>query len=673
MNKIKVSIIIPVYNVEKYINKCIDSALNQSLQEIEVIAVNDGSTDKSLEILQSYNDPRLKIITQENQGLSGARNTGIVAATGDFLLFLDSDDYIHEDMAKGMYAQALKEQSDIVICRYEQVYENGDTHYTSGITKGLSQGELFKRLLAAKLSTMACDKMYLRSLFIENDIKYPLGLYHEDVPVTYRLFYYAKKISVVEKVYYYWLRREGSISKSISEKHINDVFTFLEMTKNFLKKENVYEKYEKEFLRRVYHFIVGLIDRIYLFNNSEKEQEILIEKIIHQIHKNKYDSTDKIKKLKQYDKTLFEKYTVILASKGIELNTDNEELVEALEACKKKLLSKELELIDIYNSKGYKLIQKYYNLRDTILPIGSKRREIIKSLVNSLRSKEEIEDIPVDKIATEKVATVKKKQTNIKKEVTKPMLDVAMPITEEEIAALKTLKDKFKGKRCFIVGNGPSLNKCDLSLLENEYTFAVNGIFYKTDEMGFKPTFYMVEDGHVVDDNLKRINEYDPEYKFFPSLYKKKIIKTDNTYFFAADLGFYRGDHPSFEKPRFSKDFSEVGYCGQSVTYLNMQLAYYLGFTEVYLIGMDFSYQIRETDEVRGQTLVSNEDDVNHFHPDYFGKGKKWHDPKVHNVAKNYEFAKENFEADGRNIYNATIGGKLEIFKRADYDQLFKK
>jgi hypothetical protein len=86
---------------------------------------------------------------------------------------------------------------------------------------------------------------------------------------------------------------------------------------------------------------------------------------------------------------------------------------------------------------------------------------------------------------------------------------------------------------------------------------------------------------------------------------------------------------------------------------------------------MDFSYQIRETDEVQGATLISNEDDINHFHPDYFGKGKKWHDPKVHNVAKNYEFAKKVYEDNGRAIYNATIGGKLEIFERKEYHDLF--
>ncbi len=287
-------------------------------------------------------------------------------------------------------------------------------------------------------------------------------------------------------------------------------------------------------------------------------------------------------------------------------------------------------------------------IANKLLPKKSKRRALVKQLLG--------------------------KRTNQKNAVKKNnMLNVFLSITSGEKEKLKLLKDKFKGKRCFIVGNGPSLNKCDLSLIKDEYTFAVNGIFYKTEEMGFTPTFYMVEDSHVIDDNLEKINTYDPEFKFFPALYKAKINNSNNTYFFTADLGFYRGDHKSFEKPRFSKDFSEVGYCGQSVTYLNMQLAYYLGFTEVYLIGMDFSYQIRETDEVRGITLISNEDDVNHFHPDYFGKGKKWHDPKVYNVAKNYEFAKENFDADGRKIYNATVGGKLDIFDRIEYKKLFQK
>ena len=611
----KVSLIIPVYNVEQYLEKCLDSAINQTLLEIEIIIINDGSTDKSLEICETYakKDSRVKLITQKNSGLSAARNHGMNVAKGEYIAFLDSDDYLALFTLEESYALAKSTQSDIIIYRYVQVNDDGEILYISGIEDRFSKEELFKRILSARSSTMACDKLFKRNLFEENKIKFPVGVYHEDIPTIYKLFYFAKKVKVLEKQCYFWLKREGSISKSINDKHIKDFKFILQDTKNFLISQNIYEKYKHEYTRRGAHFLLGLKNRISDSGYNKKEKDIMLKKVWKLIKKLDFHTEASLTSLKQIDENLFKKLD-------------------------KKIKEK---------SKRKEMIRK---IADRLLPKGTKRREALKKILGKQPKKKPI---------------VKKQATK------KPMLNVLRDITPEEREKLKPLKDKFKGKRCFIVGNGPSLNKCDLTFLKDEYTFAVNGIFYKTEEMGFKPTFYMVEDGHVVDDNLEKINAYDPPYKFFPALYKEKIVKTDNTYFFAADLGFYRGDHPSFEKPRFSKDFSEVSYCGQSVTYLNMQLAYYLGFTEVYLIGMDFSYQIRETDEVRGATLVSNEDDVNHFHPDYFGKGKKWHDPKVHNVAKNYEFANENFEANNRKIYNATIGGKLEIFERVDYNSLF--
>ncbi|MGV6830387.1 MAG: 6-hydroxymethylpterin diphosphokinase MptE-like protein [bacterium] len=247
-----------------------------------------------------------------------------------------------------------------------------------------------------------------------------------------------------------------------------------------------------------------------------------------------------------------------------------------------------------------------------------------------------------------------------------------MKTPKEYTEQLQLLKDKFKGKRCFIVGNGPSLNKCDLSLLKDEYSFAVNGIFYKTKEMGYRPNFYMVEDNHVVYDNIKEINKYKCDYKFFPANYKNIIIPDENTIFIPADLGFYREYHPYFCKPRFSKDVSSEIFTGQSVTIMQLQMAYHLGFAEVYLIGMDFSYALPESTKVEGVNYTSQEDDPNHFHPDYFGKGKKWHDPKLDRVLMNYKKCKEEFEADDRKIYNATVGGKLEIFERRNYFSLFK-
>lgn len=238
-------------------------------------------------------------------------------------------------------------------------------------------------------------------------------------------------------------------------------------------------------------------------------------------------------------------------------------------------------------------------------------------------------------------------------------------------AKIKTLKDKYKGQRCFIIGNGPSLNKLDINLIKNEYTFGVNSIFYKYDDIGFKPYFYTVEDGEVMKENHERISNFKCNYNFFPSNYRKYFSKNDKDFFFNLNRSFYEKKSKFFELPQFSKDMSKRLYCGQSVTIVNLQIAYYLGFTEVYLIGMDFSYDQRPDDIKIGNKIISGGDDLNHFHKEYFGKGKIWHDPKLHNVLKSYKSAKINFEKDGRNIYNATYGGKLEVFDRVNYNSLF--
>lgn len=236
---------------------------------------------------------------------------------------------------------------------------------------------------------------------------------------------------------------------------------------------------------------------------------------------------------------------------------------------------------------------------------------------------------------------------------------------------LASLYNKFRGQRCFIIGNGPSLNNHDLKLLENEYTFAVNSIFYKTEESGFRPTFFVVEDNMVMRDNVEKIREYQAPYKFFPTNYKSLHPPGDNTYFFRMNRGFYEKSSPYYCVPRFSTDASSILYCGQSVTYINLQLAYFMGFTEVHLIGMDFDYVIPPEHKQKGDLILSTGDDPNHFHKDYFGAGKTWKDPKLDRVGMNYREAKVVYEAVGRKIYNSTIGGKLEIFERSDFNALF--
>ena len=238
-----------------------------------------------------------------------------------------------------------------------------------------------------------------------------------------------------------------------------------------------------------------------------------------------------------------------------------------------------------------------------------------------------------------------------------------------DVDKIISLHNRYEGERCFIIGNGPSLNRHDLSLIENEYTFAVNSFFYKTRETGFVPTFFTVEDNAVMKENCDEIVKFQPRIlKFFPTLYRKFHPSTDMTVFFEMNRGFYEKTGPNYCVPRFSTDMSEVLYCGQSVTYINLQIAYFLGFKEVYLIGMDFDYVIPDSHRRNGDLILSTTDDPNHFHKDYFGAGKTWKDPKLDRVAMNYRQAKLAYEASGRNIYNATIGGKLEIFERRDYN-----
>jgi hypothetical protein len=269
-----------------------------------------------------------------------------------------------------------------------------------------------------------------------------------------------------------------------------------------------------------------------------------------------------------------------------------------------------------------------------------------------------------------------KKPYNDSEELTGKFANAWAPAVNKDTAVddtkqLQFFYNRFRGKRCFIIGNGPSLNKHDLSLLKNEYTFAVNSFYYKTKETGFRPTFFVVEDSSVIKENHEEIVSYEAPFKFFPGIYQSLHPKKPGTYFFDLNRGFYDKFSPNYAIPRFSTDISKVAYCGQSVTYLNLQLAYYMGFTEVYLIGMDFDYIIPKSHSRNGDVLTSDTDDPNHFHKDYFGKGKTWKDPKLNRVLMNYQMSKLVYECAGRRIYNATKGGQLNEFERVDYDGLF--
>jgi GT2 family glycosyltransferase len=246
------------------------------------------------------------------------------------------------------------------------------------------------------------------------------------------------------------------------------------------------------------------------------------------------------------------------------------------------------------------------------------------------------------------------------------------PASVDDGVELRRFKDCHAGETVVIIGNGPSLNDTDLSLLSDVQTIGVNGIFYADDRLPNPLTYYVVEDNMVVRDNLDAIRSYKAGHRFFPSIYRDLIGDSDDTTYFRMNRGFYAEESPYFCMPRFSVDPVQRVYAGQSVTIMNLQLAYFMGFSEVVLIGMDFSYQVPAASEVSGALITSMGDDPNHFHPDYFGKGKVWKDPKLDRVLANYALARQIFEADGRRILNATPGGNLELFDRTDLAQILK-
>ncbi len=240
----KVSVVVPIYNVEKYLNRCLQSIVNQSYKNIEIILVNDGSTDNSLLIAEkkAKEDSRIKIISQQNQGLSAARNTGINNASGSYICFVDSDDFVHPDYVKLLLECILKNDADISVCDFLYIDENGNTwKRKQKENKIYNNEEALKDIFCKEQNTevMTWNKLYKIQLFKDNKIYFPVGRYHEDNFTTYRLYYYANKIAMISNELYYYLQRSNSIMGQKFNKKRLDIIDAIEETKDFFKNKNI--------------------------------------------------------------------------------------------------------------------------------------------------------------------------------------------------------------------------------------------------------------------------------------------------------------------------------------------------------------------------------------------------------------------------------------------------
>ena len=212
----KVSIIVPIYNTEKYLQKCIESICNQTLRDIEIILVNDGSTDGSSEICEKYKlqDNRIIVIHKENNGLSSARNTGLDIAKGEYIGFVDSDDFIDKDMYKILYELCTNYDCEIASSIYTTIKDFNDIDVIRSENISIYDNkEAVKKLYTENIfGYSVCNKLFKRQLF-EGE-KFPIGRIYEDASLIYKIFAKSKQIIFIDRVLYYYIYRENSITTS---------------------------------------------------------------------------------------------------------------------------------------------------------------------------------------------------------------------------------------------------------------------------------------------------------------------------------------------------------------------------------------------------------------------------------------------------------------------------
>jgi hypothetical protein len=240
---------------------------------------------------------------------------------------------------------------------------------------------------------------------------------------------------------------------------------------------------------------------------------------------------------------------------------------------------------------------------------------------------------------------------------------------------LRRLHNIYLGRRCFIIANGPSLVQTDLRCLESEITIGSNGLFLIFEKMGYLPTFYTVQDQLVAEGFADQLNKITDTTKLFPRELAYCLCPDKDTVYFNLlpdSYQRYLDKHANEHfRPNFSERLDKGAYDGCTVTYLNLQLAYYIGCRQIYLVGLDHEYQLPpNVDAKKDMVIVSPSDDVSHFHPQYFGRGFRYTTPRVDQMEKAYIVARDFAARKGMNIFNATVGGRLEVFPRVRLEDI---
>lgn len=632
----KVSIVMPIYNAEPFLEDSIGSVINQTLHEIEIICVNDGSTDNSLQILEHYkkNDSRIKIISKPNSGYGHTMNVGMEQATGKYIGIVEPDDFVALDMFENLYNTAEKYNVDFVksnlykfkIDEYGSVKDTfiNNNIITDQVIIPSEHPEVILQQLAATWTGIYNRKFLWKYGIKHNETP---GASYQDLGFLFHTFMFAQRIYYVKDAYYYY--RVDNPNSSINNKaKVYCVKEEYDYILNSLKNNRLLNIDKNAFMpyywrRRFINYMAtyARIDNKYkreyilhfseLFREAKKSNEINMyifpvgdQDVLNQI----------INDPKHFDR-------------GWKVRRKKEQYAKEHNGKK----------INIFLRAFW--ILRDYGLKAAIYNTTVKIKNFFKPRHFSYF------DAPVAHLLI------------IGRKILKAL---HLQGLSKGMKNLEGLKNKHLNERCFIVCTGPSLSITDLDKLKNEYTIGVNSIFLAFDQTEWRPTYYAAVDAYIYD---RYNNAYNMDYNSFcqrdcflnyyipvketEKIHKIPISYKNHTLRRLKSRNFYAGE-----------DISVCIHDNFTVTNMAVNLAVYMGFKDIYIIGADCNF----------------ESDKMHFIPNPFDS-KGSHKGRLSNEVdlsiSGYKTLKAFAEYRGINVYNATRGGHLDVFERVDFDSLF--
>lgn len=589
------SVIIPVYNAEAYLCRCLDSVLGQTLRDIEVIVVNDGSTDNSLQICKNYakHDSRIHLIDQANAGPAAARNKGMQAARGEWLWFIDADDFIQPDACQ-VIAEHTPSAADIILFG-SNIYHNGKMHNTPYFSLDiLKLTDRFTinshpQYISAVPATL-WNKVFKKTFLNRHHIRLDEDLFLcDDNLFSLHACLYADAIDVIhENLYNYHQESASSISSHC--KHWEDVILCSKKSDALLlkaRKTGYYPYYISRNINGLFYWLDTTSCPKAAFYSE-------IRRYFSQLPPALYDP-QYLQREKFYERFLTVKHYSYRLSHILRYKKPNPDTT----------------VITCFHLPVFKRISTPFKIKKYILGLCISSQKALR------------------------------------------LHTPAVPKSPEK--EIKRLKNKFAGKgRLFIIGNGPSVKKMDLSVLNNEYTFVVSR-GYLLKEQGLRhASFYCFSDkysyisyGHDIDLDFADL--------FFASTWTGWNKCPHKTYLFDEACVAEMAPHHFFQF-----DITRPLAYGRTAVLNALQIAVYLGFKEIYFLGVDLSFGGAERHFYKSSP---QEQQPQHIH---------WAVENAPKMIANFKTADELLRPRGVRMYNAGIGGALNTLPRVDFYSLFK-